>query len=163
RLDALLAAGGRAAVPVQAQAQAPRRTAQEPVAASRSTGEGGPGSFEVDEDSAERALERTLTQAGALLLPPGAFTLTPGFAYVRNESRRPELVQLTDPASGTSGIVLVDPELRRNEFALRLGFKAGLPWDAQLEIDLPYQYVRASRRSPLSPVESGSGSGFGDA
>jgi TolA-binding protein len=36
-----------------------------------------PGTFEVDEAAAQRALERTLTQAGALLLPAGTFELTP--------------------------------------------------------------------------------------
>ncbi len=171
RLDALAAGRQAARAPAspapgmtqQMSQQRAQATAPAPRASQRTSDAPVPGSFAIDEDAAQRALERTLTQAGALLLPPGAFTVTPGFSYARNESRRSELVQITDPGTGSSNVVLIDPELRRNEFGLRLGFKAGLPWDAQLELDLPYQYVRASSRSPFSPVDSDSGSGFGDA
>lgn len=164
QLDALMKGQTAAAPP-----QAPVRTAQAApgasgaAGASASSGAAGPGSFEVDEEAAQRALERTLTQAGALLLRPGAFTVTPGFSYTRNESTSGELAQVTDPATGSTTLVMLDRNLRRNEFEARLGFKAGLPWESQFEFELPYNYVRASRVAALGTEDSGNGSGAGDA
>jgi len=162
RLDALTRGQAAAAPPRETT-----RTAQAAPATAGASGRGagavGPGSFDVDEEAAQRALERTLTQAGALLLRPGAFTVTPGFSYTRNESTSGELAQIADPASGATSVVMLDRNLRRNEFAAHLGFKAGLPWESQFELDLPYNYVRASRVAALGPEDSGNGSGFGDA
>ena len=121
----------------------------------------GPGSFEVDEDAAQRALERTLTQAGALLLPPGAYTIEPGFSYVRNERSAGTLAQVTD-GNGATGLVMVDQNLRRNEYTLRARLKAGLPWDAQLEAEVPFEYVSARRGDGFGNETSGTGSAWGD-
>ena len=44
-----------------------------------------PGQFKVDEEAAERALERTLVQTGALLLPYGQLDVQSGFSYARRE------------------------------------------------------------------------------
>src|SRR6266446_6410335 len=44
-----------------------------------------PGQFEVDEQAAERALERTLTATGALLVPKGYAEIEPAFSYTRRE------------------------------------------------------------------------------
>ena len=48
----------------------------------------------VDEAAAERALERTLVQRGALLLPRGRIELSPALAYSHRESEIPGLVEL---------------------------------------------------------------------
>src|SRR5438876_9476866 len=44
-----------------------------------------PGQFEVDEQAAERALERTLTATGALLVPECYAEVEPAFGYTRRE------------------------------------------------------------------------------
>src|SRR5262249_4968021 len=74
-----------------------------------------PGQFEVDEEAAERALERTLTATGALLVPQGYAELQPAFSYTRREI--PNLVPFN---------------VERNEFAASLTGRIGLPWESQL-------------------------------
>lgn len=121
-----------------------------------------PGSFEVDEDAAQRALERTLTQAGALLVPPGAISITPSLSYQRTEQDSFVPTQLSDPDSGSSGLVLSRNTLRRNEFQARVDFRTGLPWSSQLEVGLPYSYVRSSRIDSFADTDSANGKGIGD-
>lgn len=120
------------------------------------------GTFEVDEEAAQRALERTLTQSGVLLLPEGAFNITPSFSYTRNEINTGELLDVTNPITGASGLVLSDNRTRRNEFSARADLKYGLPKDAQLELGLPYNYVRSSTVSSFGDGTSDNGSGIGD-
>src|SRR5688500_14018272 len=50
------------------------------------------GLLTVDKDAAERALERTLTQSGALLLPSGYIELQPSFTYLRSEETAPVII-----------------------------------------------------------------------
>src|SRR5437016_53647 len=83
-----------------------------------------PGQFEVDEQAAERALERTLTATGALLVPEGYAEVEPAFGYTRREI--PNLVPFN---------------FDRNEFAASLTGRVGLPWESQLEITVPYNVV----------------------
>jgi hypothetical protein len=121
-----------------------------------------PGSFEVDEDAAQRALERTLTQQGALLLPAGGISLTPAIGYTRTERDQSALANVTDPATGATSVVTNTSNLRRNEFAARLDMRMGLPMDSQLEVGLPFQYVRSSSRDMFGNEISGTGNGAGD-
>ncbi len=65
-----------------------------PSAQERSTG---PGAVDVDELAAERALERTLTAEGALLLPAKTFELQPFFSYARRTTDSPVILAPTDP------------------------------------------------------------------
>lgn len=51
-----------------------------------------PGVVLVEEGAAERALERSLTRAGALLLPAGVLEVEPSFTYVRQEDISPSFV-----------------------------------------------------------------------
>lgn len=167
RLDALTNASPRpagAAVPAAAQmtpqtsqvSQTPAPRTPPVAAASR------PGSFEVDEDAAQRALERTLTQSGALLLPQGAISVTPGLSYTRNERDTAVFADAVNPTTGTSNVVLANQTLRRNEFSARLDVKAGLPFESQLEVGLPYNYTRSSRIDSFGNESSANGSGIGD-
>ncbi|QBQ53952.1 transporter [Nitrosococcus wardiae] len=95
-----------------------------------------PGTFEVDEDAAERALERTLTQVGALLLPVGLMEVQPFVVYSRREQFSPTLVL------GEGGQVLTrNAELRRNEFDAGFFTRFGLPFESQLELSLPARVV----------------------
>ncbi len=92
-----------------------------------------PGAVVVEEGAAERALERSLTSDGALLLPSGVLEIEPGFSYSRKEDSSPGFVTI-----GTTSVVA---EIERNVTTLTssLAFRLGLPWDSQLEISLPYR------------------------
>lgn len=118
-----------------------------------------PGVVLVEEGAAERALERSLTRAGALLLPAGVLEVEPSFTYVRQEDISPSFV--------TSGGQVFAGEIERNadNLTANLALRMGLPWDSQLEIGLPYQWrkVESVTNVGFAPIdtsnESGSGSG----
>lgn len=140
RLDSIVAtpvAGRQAEVAAQpvARSSAVSARSDAPRAAA--------GSFEVDEDAAQRALERTLTQAGALLLPFHAIEVTPSLSYARREQDGPALVVLDAATSGLIGsnYLLGTQKTKRNEVSAHLDFKVGLPFDSQLEVGLPYGHI----------------------
>jgi hypothetical protein len=116
-----------------------------------------PGQFEVDEEAIDRALERTLVQTGVLLLPFGKAEITPAFSYTREETDSPVLLIAGDDTfTGQS-------EVRRNRFDFGLGLRVGLPFDAQLELNLPFQIVNQSTsRFPDQSEQEQTGSGLGD-
>jgi hypothetical protein len=93
---------------------------------------------EVDPIAAERALERTLTQEGALLVPKGQYEIEPYAQYTRRESDQWTLV------AEQSEIGLRQVEARRNEVDFGLRARVGLPWNAQLELNVPYRFVDQS-------------------
>jgi hypothetical protein len=138
--------------PAVAQAPAPSPAPSKPASnAPKPAASSAPGKFEVDEEAAQRALERTLTQAGALLLNAGTYELTPSFTYKRNEFTTPALLSTTNQATGASDLLLGNQRIRRNEMTAELGFRAGLPYQAQFEASLPYNYTRSSQLTDLSP------------
>lgn len=121
-----------------------------------------PGKFDVDEDAAQRALERTLTQSGALLLPRGTVELTPGFTYKRTELTSPQFATATNSATGAPDLVLVNQHARRNEMTASLDLRAGLPYNSQVELSLPFNYVRSSQVNDIGTSTSDNGKGMGD-
>jgi hypothetical protein len=116
----------------------------EPTAASQAQGGGAanaptkPGQFEVEQDELDRALERTLVQTGVLLLPVGQFEVEPFFSYTRRESDAPALAMLNGAPAGA------EIEVRRNEFVSGQDLRFGLPFDSQVEFELPYRLVEQS-------------------
>jgi hypothetical protein len=119
-----------------------------------------PGEFEVEEEEIDRALERTLVQTGVLLLPYGKAEVDPSFSYTRWERDSPTFVT-------EDGTVFVgEQEVRRNEFQTAQSLRLGLPFDAQLEVGVPYRYVDESTVTKVGFGErresDGSGSGYGD-
>ncbi|MCG8694221.1 MAG: hypothetical protein MI806_23685 [Minwuiales bacterium] len=133
-----------------AASEAPTEQAPPPV----------PGEFDVDEDAIDRALERTLVQEGALLLPFGKAQIEPSFGYTRRENDAP--VFFTEGVS----TFLAERDVRRDEFEVELELRIGLPWDAQFEVGLPYNFVDQSTvtRVVFSPrdEQNAFGSGLGD-
>jgi hypothetical protein len=119
-----------------------------------------PGQFEIDEEAAERALERTLVQGGALLLNVGQAEITPSFQFTRRSDQAPILV----PSNG--GVSAASDEVRRNVFDWNFDVRFGLPFDSQLELGLPYRLVDQSEvisvRFAEQQENGGTGSGFGD-
>lgn len=108
-----------------------------------------PGQFEVSEDDAERALERTLTATGNLLVPSGVAEVEPQFSYTRRET--PTLVLFRQA---------------RNEYNWALSTRLGLPWETQFELSLPYNLVQRqvtnSFVSPIQEVSNRWGNSLGD-
>ena len=145
-----------AALEPEEPAPAPTRPAKTPPVSSAGptqqaarTNPPGPGQFEVSEDAAERALERTLVATGNLLVPSGFAEVEPLFGYTRRE---------------TPALVLFN--LNRNEFNWALDMRFGLPWESQFEIELPYnlaqQQITNAFVSPVQQVSNRWGNSFGD-
>jgi len=106
-----------------------------------------PGTVEVDELAAERALERTLTETGALLLPRGVVEVDPSITYGRIEE---DYTLWTGRTVGT------------NEVRAAVDLRVGLPWDSQFELGLPsYGTVHQDTRT-VTGIEPAEGAGFGD-
>ena len=83
-----------------------------------------PGQFEVSEEAAERALERTLVATGNLVIPEGFAEIQPSFTYSRGEA--PTLVLFN---------------VNRNQFSPSIGLRAGLPYESQVDIAVPWNFV----------------------
>jgi Putative MetA-pathway of phenol degradation len=143
---------GRPEDPVRAPARPANQPPGSPAGATRQaarTNPPGPEQFEVSEETAERALERTLAATGNLLVPSGFAEVEPIFGYTRREN--PSLVLFN---------------LDRNEFNWALGMRFGLPRESQFEIALPYNLVHQQLTdifvAPAQQVSSRSGNGIGD-
>ncbi len=121
---------------------------------------GAPGTVVVEEGAAERALERSLTREGLLLLPSGALEIEPRLTYSRSEDSTPGFVMNGDEVFAS--------EMERNadNFTADLALRLGLPWDTQLEIGLPYRWRDIETVTNLGFAPTGassvSGSGLGD-
>lgn len=144
--------------PAMAQAAAGEGDGSPGGEAAPGTGDEGPPEREV----VERALERTLTQAGALLLQPGQLEVTPGITYTRRTTNSPVFVSGAD-----DGIVFVgEDEVERDEVRAMAELKLGLPFDSQVELALPVNYVDQSVRTMIGgsvgDAESGDGVGIGN-
>lgn len=123
----------------------------------------GPGVFEVDEDAAQRALERTLTQSGALLLPQRTVEITPSYTYRRSEQSAAVLATIVNPATSASTQAVINQRNRQNENTFRVDVRAGLPYNSQLEFSLPYSIMRTSQVTDFGTGTSANGNGLGDA
>lgn len=121
-----------------------------------------PGAFEVDEEAAQRALERTLTQSGALLLPARTIEVTPSYSFTRNETTVSVPTTVTTASAPTPTLVLANQRTRRSENTARVDIRAGMPYNSQLELSLPYNYVRSSQINDLGGDTSSNGSSVGD-
>lgn len=119
-----------------------------------------PGAVAVDEGAAERALERSLTQAGALLLSPGQAELEPRVTYARREEAAPAFITSAD------GVLAAERERDVDTLTADLALRIGLPWDSQAEAGIPYRWREIGERTlaGFSPLDtaSRSGSGAGD-
>ena len=147
------APGGQGRNPESTRARARQETAQGEAPA--------PGQVEVDEEAVERALDFTLVQEGALLLPLGQAEFTPSFTYTRRTNDFPVFVD-----SAGADLTVGEQEARRNEFEFAAGLLVGLPLNSQLEFALPYNLVDQSDVDSVGGVafeqSSGTGHGLGD-
>jgi hypothetical protein len=148
------------APPLASSAEQVPSTQAEESAVKSGAAQAAPGQFEVDEEAAERALERTLAVTGALLLPFGKAEIQSSFAYIRSQQDAP----IVFFEGGRSFIA--SQEVRRNSFNGNLFLRFGLPLDSQLELGIPYRYID---REVVTEVDFNAraerddhGSGFGD-
>lgn len=119
-----------------------------------------PGRLEVDENAAERALERTLVTTGVLLMPAGRAEVEPGFEYSYREQSSPGVTVIDGNQAIASGV------RRRHILEADLRLRFGLPADTQFDVGVPYRYVDESRVTEVggqpAREEDQSGSGTGD-
>jgi hypothetical protein len=142
-----------ATAPMTAQAEPapeqPPPPAPPPPAGPPAAAPPAPGQFEVSEEAAERALERTLVATGNLVIPEGFAEVQPVFSYVRNEA--PTLVLFN---------------VAQNQFTPILGFRIGLPWESQIDMAVPWNYVEQEQTNitvaPARIVSDRWGSSIGD-
>jgi len=87
---------------------------------------------EPEDDELNRALERTLVQQGALVLPARSHELEPQFAYAHWDRDRGPF---------------------RSEWDAALAFRAGVGWQSQVQLRVPYVHVATA---------TGSATGLGD-
>jgi hypothetical protein len=95
-----------------------------------------PADSHADQEDSNRALERALVRERGLLLSPKTFEVEPNFVY-----------SYIDNSTG----------FRRASFGPGLVIRAGLPWQSQFEVGIPYVYEH--RRSGGNSSNS---SGIGD-
>lgn len=100
----------------------------------------GPGSLEVDEEAAERALERTLVQTGALLLPFGQAEIQPYVTYARLENEQPVLFM----NSAGNIVTVANTQNRQNNIEAGVFFRLGLPFETQAELIIPTRVINQS-------------------
>ena len=119
-----------------------------------------PGKVVVEEGAEERALERSLTREGALLLTPGLLEVETRVSYIRQEDSAPVFVPSGDD------VFVGETELNTDNWIADLQLRLGLPWESQMEIGVPYRWRRVEpvRTVNFTPVDSSSdsGSGLGD-
>jgi hypothetical protein len=97
-----------------------------------------PGQLEIDEGAVDRALQRALIETRALLLPAGMVEVEPSFFYQRREDDAPGLILENNQLIATAN------EVRRDEFETSLMLRLGLPFDSQVEVEVPYRYEDAA-------------------
>ena len=115
----------------------------------------------VDEEAAKRALERTLTQLGALLLQPGMIELTPSSSYSLTERELSRLALVSSP-QGQSSISPVTYRRRETITFVGLGIRAGLPLAMQFEASLGANRLSVSEANDFGEIDRDRFTGRGD-
>lgn len=124
--------------PEETQPPMPSPPSSSDTSENASTKLAAPGEFKVDEESAQRALERTLVQSGALLLQKGQIDLETSLSFARNQQSVPAFVN-TD-----TELLAASEEVRDSTLGAALHLRIGLPFESQLELGVPYRYIDSS-------------------
>jgi hypothetical protein len=111
----------------------------------------------TDEEAELAALSRALVQRGGLVLAPWRAEFIPSFAYSNRE------VQGLALAPTPEGIPTVaDQRLRNDQLRATAALRLGLPWASQVEVRVPYAWLRQSRTLGDGTQAVNTGSGLGD-
>lgn len=100
-----------------------------------------PGIYDIDEDAATRALERTLVLVDALLLPAKTIEMSFRFNMVFDEIFVPVLVESRDENGEVTATDLGQNSINTSSYGFSTSFAVGLPYDAQLALEVPVQSV----------------------
>jgi hypothetical protein len=118
----------------------PIATIPAPASAPSSAAAHGPATAPADEEAELTALSRALVQRGSLVLPPWRAEFIPSFGYANRE------VQGLALAPTPEGIPTVaDQRLRNDQLQASAGLRLGLPWASQVELRVPFGWLRQSR------------------
>ena len=148
-LTTRIAAVEQSISPDPAPTPAPQSTS---VDSAGTEGQQGFAKLEVDEQTAQRALERTLVQGGALLMPTWRLQFSPSFSYALNQFDFPALVVDGDDLLLGSNIV------ERTATTMNLAVQVGLPFDSQLELSIPYLWSEDDIRAQVQGASFGQSS-----
>jgi hypothetical protein len=162
RLDALRQAGQQTASAAPPDETFVSEPAAPPPAVVQTAQSAAPGQFVVSPEAAQHALERALVQSGALLLRPGEVEFVPSGTYQVTEFTRPDQLVL-----GPSGNVFVATDALRSTLVQSQALaRVGLPWEAQLEVALSYDFASSSNTTQVVGANlvrhATTGSGLGD-
>ena len=108
------------------------------------------------EDDERRALERTLTREGGLLLRPGAKEIEPRLQYTYRGSQSLGVVVVGGQPQ------IAEQDIKRNELEASVGVRFGLPQSLQAEIRVPYTWLNESRATGATQNDVARTSGLGD-
>jgi len=111
----------------------------------------------TDEEASLRALSRTLVERGVQLLPTWSAEVIPSVAY---SNRVVQGLALVPTPEGIPTVA--DQRLRVDQLRGAAGFRLGLPWESQVELTVPYGWVRQSRSLGDGTHAVNEGSGIGD-
>ena len=109
----------------------------------------------------ESAFEQRLITSGGLLMPAGKFSYEPGISYSNASVDR----IVIDGFSLLPVLVIgdiVSEKVRRETITITNSFRAGLPHDFQLELQIPYGYEKQGITSGDNEHDSTHASGQGD-
>jgi hypothetical protein len=115
------------------------------------------GGAKLQDEAALEALSRTLVQKGGLVLRPWSFEVAPSVAYSHSQVQGLALVDTPE------GIPTVAEQQLHNDGvrAVAIG-RLGLPWESQVELQVPYVWERQSRALGNGQHAVNTGSGLGD-
>jgi hypothetical protein len=91
---------------------------------------------------AQSALERALIESGGMLLPKGTFEIQPGLTYSMSAANTVDIDCLLIADILCIGDIN-SKRLRRESYLLDLTFRAGLPWDMQIDARVPFSQERS--------------------
>jgi hypothetical protein len=108
------------------------------------------------EDEAARALERTLVRTGGLVLPKGAWEIEPLLQYSYRGSDQLRIVLVNGVAQ------VAQQDRSRDDLEASIGLRAGLPFSMQVDLRVPYVWLREDRSTAGASSEVARTSGLGD-
>jgi hypothetical protein len=115
----------------------------------------------IDEAAAQRALERTLTQIGVLLLPPGVIEVIPSTSYSLTERESSRLALVSSPPAPSSVSAITYRRRETTTFA-GLGFRVGIPLAMQLEASIAANRVSSTEKTDFGQSDHERLTGRGD-
>ena len=150
-----------APVPAAAEPAPPPPPPAPSPSAGQPPGAPAPGQFEVSEEAAERALERTLVATGNQLVPFGFAEIEPLFSYTRREATTLVTIAATPTQS-----VAINFGVNRNELVPATDLRVGLPYESQVELFLPWNFDNQQTTNnavqPVQQVDNRWGNAIGD-